>query len=467
MAVTEEMLELVEVAHLIRTRAISPVEVVEGALRRAEGLNPALNAYITLLSEQALAEARDAEREIARGDYRGPLHGVPLSVKDIFSTRGILTTCGSRVLAAFVPEEDATVVERLRAAGGILVAKANTFQFACSPPHPDFGPTRNPWDLTRTTRGSSSGSAAAVAAGLDYGSYGSDTGGSIRVPAAFSGIVGLKPTYGRISRFGMQPVSWTLDHAGPLGRSVVDVAALFAAVAGPDTRDPNSIDVGSSSSGDRDGLVIGVVSDFMGSDVEPEVLAAVQGAIGVLAGAGLTVKDVAIPELTKDALDAHGQIMWPEAAHCHRDWFPRLAEEYTTFSQRRFTEARAVPTVDYLRGLDERRRIQARVADIQREIDLFVQPTAPMVATPLESMEPDADERAEELTALGAWNSPFNLTGQPALTVPCGFSADGLPIGLQIVGRPGEDELMLHAGAVYQSQTDWHRRHPAIAATVP
>ncbi|MEA2530020.1 MAG: aspartyl-tRNA(Asn)/glutamyl-tRNA(Gln) amidotransferase subunit, partial [Thermomicrobiales bacterium] len=273
----DEILGLVEVAQSIRQRERSPVEVVEEALGRAERLNPVLNAYITILPDQALAEARDAEQEIMRGGYRGPLHGVPVSVKDIFATRGIRTTAGSRVLADQVPDEDATVVRKLREAGAILIAKANTYQFACSPPHPDYGPTRNPWDLSRTTRGSSSGSAAAVAAGIDFGSIGSDTGGSIRIPAAFTGITGLKPTQGRVGRFGMQPVSWTLDHAGPLARSVADVAAIFAAIAGRDERDPGSIEgaeIRAISGGDRlDGLVVGVLTEFMEGGVETDVRA--------------------------------------------------------------------------------------------------------------------------------------------------------------------------------------------------
>ncbi|HEY7030388.1 MAG TPA: amidase [Thermomicrobiales bacterium] len=458
------MLQLVEIAEQIRTRAVSPVEVVEASLRRADELSPSLNAYITVLGERAVAEAREAEREIAVGNYRGPLHGVPVSVKDIFATKGVRTTSGSRILADFVPDEDATVVRRLREAGAILIAKANTFQFACSPPHPDFGPTRNPWDLSRTTRGSSSGSAAAVAAGIDYGSIGSDTGGSIRVPAAFTGIAGLKPTIGRVGRFGMQTVSWTMDHAGPLARSVADLAVLLAAVAGIDDRDRQSIDAplaaGRGDTERLDGLVVGVLADFMGDDVEPDVRSAVETGIDVLRDRGAEIRHLSIPELGEPALTAHGQIMWPEAAYCHREWFPSRLGDYTEFSQHRFAEARTAPAIDYLHGLEERRRIRAVVAAVQREVDLFVLPTAPMVATPLESMDPGADERMAELAALGTYNSPFDLTGQPAITVPCGFSRDGLPIGLQIVGRDREDETVIRAAQGFEASTEWHSYHP-------
>lgn len=464
----DDLLGLTEVAHGLRERTLSPVEVVRQALDRAAIISPVLNAYITILGEQAMTEAQAAEQAIIDGEYRGPLHGVPVSVKDIYWTRRIRTTCGSRVLADFVPHDDAAVVSRLREAGAIIIAKANTYQFACSPPHPDFGATRNPWNLKRTTRGSSSGSAAAVASGIDYGSYGSDTGGSIRVPAAFCGITGLKPTLGRVSRYGMQPVSWTLDHAGPLARSATDLAVLFAAVSGPDGRDPGSImradTVTVGADGRLDGFVCGVIEDFMGDEVDAEILAAVEQAIDVLVDAGADIRRISIPDLRGAALAAHEQIMWPEAAHCHRDWYPRLAAEYTRHSQRHFAAAREVPAIAYLQGQEERRRIQARVAEMQREIDFLVLPTTPEVATPLERLDDDPDKLDADLVGVGAWNAPFDLTGQPAITLPCGFSGDGLPIGLQIVGRPFEDERVLHVGHVYQERTDWHSRHPHLQA---
>lgn len=464
----DEVSGLVEVARQIRERKISSVEVVQQALQLAETLNPLLNAYITVLAERALIEARQADDAISKGSYHGPLHGVPLSIKDIYWTRGIRTTCGSRVLSDFIPRDDAAVVEKLRTAGAIIIAKANTYQFACSPPHPDFGSTRNPWNLSRTTRGSSSGSAAAVAVGIDFGSFGSDTGGSIRVPAAFCGITGLKPTFGRISRYGMQPVSWTLDHSGPVARSTADAAVLFAAVAGADIRDPDSInsDSGSDaasrfSDGRLDGIVFGIIGDFMdGDDVDAEIRGAIDRAISILVEAGATIRHVDIPDLKHAALIAHSQIMWPEAAHCHSGWFPKRATDYTAHSQYHLAAAHKVPAVAYLQGLEERRRIRSLVAEIQREIDFFVLPTTPEVATPLERLDDDPAEFDSKLVGVGTWNAPFDLTGQPALTVPCGFSADRLPIGMQIVGRPLEDEAVLRIGCIFQERTDWHRRRP-------
>ncbi len=229
---SDEVRSLIDVADQIRTRQVSPVEIVEAALRRAEALNPLLNCYITVLAEQALAEAAEAERAIGRGDYIGPLHGVPVSVKDLFQTAGVRTTSGSRLRASWVPDEDATAVRKLKEAGAILLAKANTFQFACSPPHPDYGPTRNPWNLSRTTRGSSSGSASAVAAGIDYGSIGSDTGGSIRVPASFCGLYGLRPTHGRISVDGMMTQSTSFDTVGFFARDAETFARAGAVLLG-------------------------------------------------------------------------------------------------------------------------------------------------------------------------------------------------------------------------------------------
>lgn len=233
-------LPLLEVAGAIERKQLSPVEVVAEVIARIDSLDPALNAYVTVLHDDARAAADQAEAEILRGDYRGPLHGVPVSVKDLFATRAIRTTAGSRVLADAVPDEDATVVERLKAAGAILIGKTNMLEFAYASAHPDFGTTKNPWDLARSTAGSSSGSGAAVAAGMGYGSLGTDTGGSIRIPAAYCGIVGLKPTYGRVSRHGVVPVSWSCDHVGPMTRTVGDAAALLGAVAGRDPRDSSS-----------------------------------------------------------------------------------------------------------------------------------------------------------------------------------------------------------------------------------
>ena len=458
--------DLMEIAGAIRRRERSPVEVVEDTLATIEALNPIFNAYITVLADEAIAAARRAEREISAGDYRGPLHGVPLSIKDLFWTKGVRTTGGSRLLADFVPEEDATVVARLGRAGAIVVAKANLLELAYAAAHPDYGPTKNPWDLTRTASGSSGGSAAAVAAGLDFGSFGSDTAGSIRLPASFCGIAGLKPTFGLVSRYGLHPLSASLDHAGPLARSARDVAVLLDAVAGPDPRDPPTagarIEPYLDALGDAiEGVRIGFATNVL-PGLDSEIRAAVEAAVPVFSKAGATVREVAIPELEGSGADAAMAIIVPEATHAHRAWLDDRPDAYSETVRERLLAGRRVPAVDYLAAREAGERLRARLADLQREIDLIVLPTMPVVAMPLDETTVEVSEGERGMTALNHLISPFNLTGQPALSVPCGFTSAGLPVGVQIVGRHFQDGLVLRAGHAYQRHTDWHGRRPIL-----
>lgn len=462
--------DLIETSARIRRRELSPVDLVAATLREIGRLNPVLNAYITVLDGEARAAAERAEEEIRSGEYRGPLHGVPVSVKDLYWTRGIRTTAGSRVLSRFVPAEDATVVRCLKDAGAIIVAKANTLEFAYASVHPDYGPAKNPWDPTRTASGSSSGSAVAVAAGLDFGSFGSDTGGSIRLPASYCGVVGLKPTYGRVSRFGIVPLSYTLDHPGPLTRSVRDAAALLYAVAGYDPLDPTTARVevpayADSLRPDLGAATVGLVANFIGADVDPEVRSAVRAAAGVLSDAGAAVEEIEIPELEGDVLTARTHITQAEASHFHRRWLDAHAEDYTPLVLTRLRNGLQLPAVAFVEALEVRQRTRQRVREIQKSTDLLLLPTAPTVATPLEGTIALADvpEREEQMKALVRRTSPFNLTGQPALSLPCGYSGDGLPIGLQIVGREFEEALVLRAGYAYQERTGWHRRRPRVS----
>jgi aspartyl-tRNA(Asn)/glutamyl-tRNA(Gln) amidotransferase subunit A len=461
--------DLIETAARIARREISPVELVEATLRRIDTLNSVLNAYITVLAEEALTEARAAEREIAAGGHRGPLHGIPVSVKDLFWTRGVRTTGGSRLLADFVPTEDATIVTRLRDAGAVLIAKANLLELAYAVAHPDYGPTKNPWDLTRTASGSSGGSAGAVAAGMDFGSFGSDTAGSIRLPASFCGVVGLKPTFGRVSRHGLQPLSWSLDYAGPFGRSVRDVAALLQAVAGVDPLDPASATAAvpdyAGALGERlDGVRIGFVTNVMGEGLDPEIDAAVTHAVPVLADAGATIREVAIPELEGSAANAAMTIIAPEATHTHREWLETRPDDYSPTVLERLLAGRSVPAVDYFAAKDAGDRLRLKLQNLQRDIDLLVLPTMPVVAMPLDETTVQVTEGERGMTVLNHLISPFNLTGHPALTLPCGFTGSGLPIGLQIVGRAFEEAIVLTAGHAYQQRTDWHGRKPTAVA---
>jgi aspartyl-tRNA(Asn)/glutamyl-tRNA(Gln) amidotransferase subunit A len=455
--------DLTSTAAAIVAGETSPVELTEDALRAIQELNPSLNAYITVMGEQAMTSALAAEREIAGGTYRGPLHGIPVSVKDIFATTGVRTTAGSRVLKDNVSVDDAAVIERLAEAGAILLGKTNLLEFCGDAAHPDFGTTRNPWDLTRHASGSSGGSAASTASGLDYGSLGSDTGGSTRIPASFCGICGLKPTYGLISRFGMQPFSWTLDHVGVFARTARDLTLLLEALAGYDPRDPQSADQPVPNYQRRlteqlDGLRIGLLENFMDSDVDSEVRDAVARAVGVLEAAGATVGALNIPELERDGGITSARILTPERSYTHRDLFDLHQNDYSDAFLARVRSGQEATALSYIDGLETRARLRRLVRERQIDIDLLVLPTAPIVA-------PSLDAPALDPPTYLRMTAPFNVTGQPALSLLCGFTRAGLPIGLQIVGREFEDATVLRAAHAYQLRTDWHRRRPPIAAS--
>jgi aspartyl-tRNA(Asn)/glutamyl-tRNA(Gln) amidotransferase subunit A len=463
---------LVEVAARLQRRELSPVDLVRATLRRVEAVNPKLNAYITVLAEDALRDAVVAERAIGHGTYLGPLHGVPVSLKDLFWTRGVRTTAGSRVLADAVPEVNGAVIERLQGAGAILIGKANLMEFAYGAAHPDFGPTVNPWDLSKSAYGSSGGSAAAVATGMDFGSFGSDTGGSIRIPAAFCGVAGFKPTAGTISRFGMHQGSWTLDEIGPLARSVADIAVLLTAVAGRDERDPNSRASSTSDFSlelDRglDGCTVAAVTSFLDPSVDPAVREAVTRSLDVLTDAGAIVSETTIPELDLSRVAGLMKIVQAEANYNHRDWLKQRAGDYSATVREGLLAGGAVTAVEYFEALDGRARLIERLAEAQREIDLLLLPTVPMVSTDLADDIDSPDRGPYRAADFIRMTAPFNLTGQPALSIPAGFSEDGLPIGLQIVGRRGQDDLVLRAGHAYQQRTDWHRRLPPLIASQP
>ena len=455
--------DLTSTAAAIAAGEISPVDLTENALRAIQELDPTLNAYITVMGEQAMTGALAAEREIATGTYRGPLHGIPVSVKDIFATIGVRTTAGSRVLKDNVSVDDAAVIERLAAAGAILLGKTNLLEFCGDAAHPDFGTTRNPWDLTRHASGSSGGSAASTAAGLDYGSLGSDTGGSTRIPASFCGVCGFKPTYGLVSRFGMQPFSWTLDHVGAFARTARDLTLLLEAVAGYDPCDLQSVDRPVPNyqrrlSEQLDDLRIGVLENFLDSGVDSEVRDAVTRAAGVLEAAGATVRMLNVPALDRDGGITSARILTPERSYTHRDLFDLHQDDYSDAFLERLRSGQEATALSYIEGLETRARLRRLVRGQQAEIDLFVLPTAPIVA-------PSLDAPALDPPVYLRMTAPFNVTGQPALSLPCGFTRAGLPIGLQIVGREFEDATVLRAAHAYQLRTDWHCRRPQIAAS--
>jgi aspartyl-tRNA(Asn)/glutamyl-tRNA(Gln) amidotransferase subunit A len=436
------------------------VELCQALLRRCERLEPTLNAFITLDPERILAEARRTEQELRAGGARGPLHGVPIAVKDLCWTRGERTTGGSKVLADFVPDEDATVVARLRAAGAIVFGKTNTPEFAYGPLNAyHYGPSRNPWDPSRFTGGSSMGSAAALAGGLAPGAIGSDTGGSIRGPAHWSGVTGLMPTYGRVPLRGVVPLATSLDHVGPMTRSAEDAALLLQALAGHDPLDPTSVavpvpDFARETARPTAGLRVGVPRGFLWEALAPGIGGAVEAALAELRRLGLPVVDVALPEW-EAAADAGSILIRSEAATEYRRVLAERPEDLIPEVRERLEAGVQTSAVEYL----EARRAGDRFAHALRrlfaDVDVLALPGRPQTA-------PRMDESGRLLEPLSPRNYtvPLNHPGVPALTVPCGFDGQGLPIGIQLVGPHWAEGTLLAVAHTYQKATDWHRRRP-------
>jgi aspartyl-tRNA(Asn)/glutamyl-tRNA(Gln) amidotransferase subunit A len=436
---------LVQVADLIRTRQISPVELIERTLERIARRDPALNAYQLVLAERARAAAAQAEREIAAGDYRGPLHGVPIAVKDLLDLAGTPTTAGSKILADRVADTDSTAVVRLEQAGAVIVGKTRLSEFAYSPGsnNAHYGSTRNPWSADHDTGGSSSGSTAAVAAGLAYAALGSDTGGSIRIPASVCGVVGLKPTYGRISLAGAVPLAWSLDHLGPLTRSVDDAALLLEALAGPDPRDRRTTGAPPFSAvdldGDISGLRVGVLGDDgsgapLGSD---EALAAWRDGLAALERAGAELLPVDLPDL--EALRwLNGAVLAIEASALHLSWLRARIDDYGEFPRQRLLAAFVYAPGAFVRAQQARAALRERCDALFQRIDLLCTPSQPGAATPLGS------------PAYTTFTGPFNILGWPAISVPVGLTSTGLPLGLQLAGRPWDDATVLRAARVVE-----------------
>jgi aspartyl-tRNA(Asn)/glutamyl-tRNA(Gln) amidotransferase subunit A len=462
-------LSLVEAAELVRTRQVSPVELTRAVLERAERLNPRLNAFISLMADEALAAARAAEAEVAAGNWRGPLHGIPVSVKDIFAVAGVPNTAGSKVFAGRVAGSDCEVVRRLKAAGAVIFGKNHLHEFAygVTSNNPHYGPARNPWDPDRVPGGSSGGSGVAVGAGIGYGSMGSDTGGSIRIPAALCGVSGLKPTYGRVSRSGVFPLAWSLDHCGPLARAAADLAALLEAVAGFDPADPGSADVPGGGcraglTGDVRGVRVGIPTNFFFDEVAADVEGAVRTAIETLAGLGAEVREVALPFI-EYAGPAATVIIMAEAAAVHHRLIAERAADYGADVRARLEFGLWLPAAVYLHAQRARRLILGQMLEVFRDVDVLVTPATPVTAPRVGQSRVEINGREYDVrSTLTRFTSPFNLVGFPALVVPCGFDHRGLPVGLQVVGRPFEEATVLRVGHAYQQATNWHRRRPPV-----
>ena len=454
---------------LVQSKEVSPVDIIDAHLARIDATEPMLNSFITLLPEEARAAARRAEQEIQSGNYKGPLHGIPVALKDLFNTGGVRTTSGSRIFDNFIPERDCTVAARFHQAGAILLGKLNMHQFAYGPTgeNPDYGHMHNPWDLDLITGGSSGGSGSAAAAGQCTITTGSDTGGSIRIPAALCGIVGLKPTYGLVSRYGLTPLSWSLDHPGPMVRTVEDAALSMNAIAGYDPNDVASArvdipDYTTALTGDVRGLRIGVVKEYFEAPLDPEVDRSVRDAIGVLESMGAVVTEVSFP-MFNDSQAISGAILMSEAAAYHRDLLASDGEKLYPPVRVRLEAGLFVSAADYLRAQQARSLFDRQARELLEHVDLLAGPTEPVTAPLLLAERVQAGEReVGTMGALTQYTRPYNLTGFPAISVPCGFSEAGLPMALQLAGRPFDELTVLRAAHAYEQATEWHSRRPPI-----
>ena len=461
-----------ELARLIATKEVSPVEVVRAHLDRIAALDAGLRCFITVTADAAMESARAAETELAAGRELGPLHGVPFALKDLFDTSGVRTTGGSKILADRVPAEDATVTRRLRGAGAILLGKLTMHEFAYGPEglNVHYGTSRNPWDAAeeRIPGGSSSGSGVAVAAGLAPVALGSDTGGSIRIPASLCGITGLKPTYGRVSRAGVLPLAWSMDHAGPMTRSALDAALVLRVLAGYDPADSTTSvlpvpDYAAALTGNVKGLRVGVLRASFLDASAPEIRQAVETAVKAFQSLGAVVDDVTLEHVGSVAAGAMA-IVASEALAYHSDWLRRRPGDYQPDVLERLRAGVFVSGVHYVRGQQARALVRAEVDQVLAKRDVLLSPATPIAATRVGEMDAaGGDGPVDVRSALLRFTRPFNFSGHPACALPCGFTSGGLPIGLQIVGRPFDEATVLRAADAYQRSTDWHTRRPPLA----
>lgn len=462
---------IAEVAARLRQRKLSPVELARDALARIEALNPRLNAFITVTAERALRDAKEAEREIRKGRYRGPLHGIPISLKDNIWTCGVRTTAGSKILQDFVPTADADVAIRLWKAGAVLIGKTNLHEFAygITTENPHYGTSRNPWDTSRIPGGSSGGSAAALAAGIGFGSIGTDTGGSIRIPAALCGIAGLKPTFGRVSCNGIVPLAVTLDHAGPLARNVEDIAVLLDAIK--QTNEPEGyfrralrsrLKVKKACAK----LRLGWPREYFFASVEEEVERTVKNAAEQFKKMGARIIEISLPHV-EDSSEPSTQIALAEAREYHESqgYFPERAADYGEDVRKRLEMGGAVRAVDYLKAQQMRGRVREDFRAAFERVDAIIAPTTPIEAPRLGEQTAQIGGRTESVRgALVRMNRPANFTGFPVISIPCGFTRNGLPIGMALHGPEWGEAKLLRIAHAYEQATEWHLRHPRRTA---
>lgn len=452
-----------ELSDSIRTGEISPVEVVRTMLDRIENLDKRLHSYITVMGEQALARARMAEDEITRGLWRGPLHGVPLAVKDLFATRDARTTAGMSIYRDNVPDHDATVVERLYAAGAILLGKLTLTEGAYTNNHPLYPVPLNPWNDEYWAGTSSSGSGVATAAGLTFGALSTDTGGSIRFPSACNNVTGIKPTWGRVSRHGCFTLSHSLDHVGPFARSAADASLILQAIAGPDDRDPTSLrapvpNYREASKRGLSGVRIGYDESFVSTKTHPEVVAAVEAARAVLSSLGARIRPVSFPS-PYEALRGWFHICGSETAKVHAETYPSRAKDYHSGMAGLIEHGRTVSGETVAKAWVDRLEFSGRLAAAFEDVDLILIPT---MTTPTPTL-PELEEFGADddvLLQMIRYTAPFDLAGNPTIVLPAGFSSTNVPISLQLVGKHVCEHLLVNAGCAFQQATDWHLRRP-------
>ncbi len=459
-----------EAAARIARSALSPVDLVEAVLQRIAAVDKTLNAYITVCAEQAREVARAAETMIRAGYHLGPLHGIPVALKDNIYTRGVRTTAGSKILADFIPEEDATVTARLRRAGAVIIGKTNMHEFAWggTTDNPHYGTCRNPWNPERFPAGSSGGSGAAVAARTCLGALGTDTGGSIRLPSSVNGIVGIRPTIGRVSNHNVVPLAWTMDTVSPMARTVEDVVLMFGVIAGHDPLDESTAaaalpDYRAELARGVRGLRVGLIRDYSLSHVQPAVGATIRAALDTLESLGAEVDEVAIDSIHGN-ISAQLTIESCEPSTYHQEWLRTRAAEYGEDVRTLLELGELYLATHYLQAQRYRSVLRKEFLDGFRRVDVFVTPTLPFTATPCGATTVTIENDREEdmLSAIMQFTGVPSLAGLPALSVPVGFDGDGLPVGMQVIGRPFDEATLFRLGHAYQGVTDWHRRAPRL-----
>jgi amidase len=457
---------LTEVAAHIARKDVSPLEITSAMLARIGALDARLHSYLLVTPELALAQARAAEREIQRGAYRGPLHGIPIALKDLINTAGIATTCASTILRDFKPSYDAAVVERLNAAGAVTLGKLNLTEFALYGYHPSYRPPNNPWALDHWAGVSSSGSGAATAASLCYACLGTDTGGSIRFPAAACGVVGIKPSFGKISRYGVFPLADTLDHIGPMARSVADCAAMLAVLEGRDPRDPATrtdpaSDYDAALRQGARGLRIGVDRAYSTTATDAVMSDALFDAVEVMRDLGAEIVELHAPHLAAGA-DHWLDICAVDALIGHQDFYPARAADYGPVFRGLLEHGTRVTAKAYARASRVRQETRALFDELLAGIDVIACPAAPSPAIAQSAFGAQQVATPEAIASLVRFAAPMNFAGNPSITLPNGFTAAGLPLAMQFVGRPGDEASIIRAAAAYEQATPWHTRRPDL-----